>query len=154
MCCRICGPSEDDACQFTMAMPDVHNFPLAGHTTVETLKVVVYHLPRLSNIPFVSTKLAVAEGITKCLSDSSIDSCTLDSKQSLTLSSSMQYLRTNCRPNPECSQLKTPPKLSSSSSSHNNYYSNGKLAPSISVDSKAVPHHCSQEFINNKITNA
>ena len=139
-------------------MPDVHNFPLASYTTVDTLKVVVYHLPRLTTIPFASNcKLAVAvaaaaaaEGISKCLSDSSIDSCTTESKKSLTLSSSMQYLRTsNSRKiSPDCSKMKISPKsLSSSSSpSSHNLCSNGKSVPVVSLSSEGAAHHCSQEF--------
>ena len=152
--CRICGPSEDDVCQFTAAMPDVHNFPLASYTTVDTLKVVVYHLPRLTAMPFASNcKLAVAaaaaEGISKCLSDSSIDSCTTESKKSLTLSSSMQYLRTSNsrKTSPDCSKMKfSPNSLSSSSSSSHNLCSNGKPVPAMSVSSEGIAHHCSQEF--------
>lgn len=131
-------------------MPDVHNFPLASYTAVDTLKVVVCHLPRLSSIPFVSNcKLAVtaAEGISKCLSDSSIDCCTLENKKSLTLSSSMQYLRTNSsRTSSECSKTKFSPKLLSMSSSSFGHCSNGKPVPAVSVSSEAVAHHCSQEF--------
>ena len=146
---RICGPSEDEVCQFAAAMPDVHNFPVASYTAVDTLKIVVYHLPRLSSMPFVSNcKLAVAaaEGISKCLSDSSIDCCTLENKASLTLSSSMQYLRTNSsRTSSEYSKMKCSPKLSSMSSSFS-HCSNGKSVSTVSVSSEGVSHHCSQEF--------
>ena len=131
-------------------MPDVHNFPLASYTAVDTLKVVVYHLPRLSSMPFVSNcKLAVtaAEGISKCLSDSSIDCCTLEKKKSLTLSSSMQYLRTSSsKTSSECSKMKLSPKLSSMSSSSLSHCSNGKPVSTVSVSSEGVSHHCSQEF--------
>lgn len=149
--CRICGPSEDDVCQFTTAMPDVHNFPLASYTAMDTLKVVVYHLPRLASIPFVSNcKLAAAaaaEGISKCLSDSSIDCCALDSSKSLTMSSSMQYLRTNSRrTSPECSKIFSPKSVSLAPSSSHNLCSNGKPVPSVSVSSEGAVHHCSQEF--------
>ena len=155
LACRICGPSEDEVCQFTAAMPDVHNFPLASYTAIDTLKVVVYHLPRLSTVPFMSScKLAAAaaavaatEGISKCLSDSSIDCCTLENKKSLTLSSSMQYLRTNSsRTSSECSKTKISPNLSSMSSSSYSHCSNGKPVSTGSVNNEGISHHCSQEF--------
>ena len=149
--CRICGPSEDEVCQFTAAMPDVHNFPLASFTAAETLKVVVNHLPRLNHIPFVSatSKLAAAaaKGISKCLSDSSIDRCTSGNRDSLTMSSSMQYMRTNCTrtATTECSKTKLSSKSVSSFLS-NKHFSNGNSVPTVSVSSEAISHHCSQEF--------
>ena len=150
--CRICGPSEDEVCQFTAAMPDVHNFPLASYTAAETLKVIVHHLPRLNHVPFVSaSKLAAAavaaEEISKCLSDSSIDRCALENKDSLTMSSSMQYLRTssNRTTTTECSKTKLSSKSISSFSSYN-HFSNGNSVPAVSVSNEAVSHHCSQEF--------
>lgn len=139
---RICGPSEDDVCQFTRAMPDVHNFPLAIHTAVDTLKVVVNHLPRLTSIPFVSNCKLAAEGISKCLSDSSIDSCTIENKATIAMSSSTQHLRTNNGTSPK---INMSPNVSLSSSSNGHCF-NGKLAPSASVNSQEVTHHCSQEF--------
>lgn len=132
-------------CQFTAAMPDVHSFPLVSHTATETLQVTVYHLPRLTSVPFVASNFKLAaEGISKCHSDSSINRCTLESKELLTASSSMQYLRNSSRTISECSKMKISPKLSPSSYSH---CSNGKPVSIVaSVSNGGATHCCSQEF--------
>jgi len=124
-------------------MPDVHNFPLTSHSAMETLQVTVYHLPRLTSAPFVSSNCKlIAEGISKHHSDSSIDRCALESKELLRTSSSMQYLRNNSRTITECPKMKISPKSSSSSYGH---CSNGKSIVG-SVSNGGAVHCCSQEF--------
>ena len=146
---RICGPSEDDVCQFTVAMPDIHNFPLASYTPLETLQIVVCHLPRLTNMPFVSScKLTTqCEGIAKCLSDSSIDRHTVEHKDNVSLSSSMQFLRTSGgKPSSEYSSKLSnlSPKVLSSSSL--NSISCERVSHSSCNGSSTNGHSCSQEF--------
>jgi len=148
---RICGPSEDDVCQFTVAMPDIHNFPLASYTPVETLQIVVCHLPRLTNMPFVSScKLtAQCEGIAKCLSDSSIDRHTVEHKDKVSLSSSMQFLRTSGgKLSSEYSSKLTElsPKVLSSSSLNGSSCTSERVSHSSSNGSSTCGHSCSQEF--------
>ena len=136
-------------CQFTVAMPDIHNFPLASYTPVETLQVVICHLPRLANMPFMSScKLTTQfEGIAKCLSDSSIDRHTVERKDKISLSSSMQLLRSGGgKSSSECSSkfTKLSPKVSSSSSLNGN---SERVSHSSSNGSSSTNgHSCSQEF--------
>jgi len=142
----MCGPSEDDVCQFTVAMPDMHNFPLASYTPVETLQIVVCHLPRLTAMPFVSScKLATQfEGISKCLSDSSIHRHTVEHKNKISLSSSMQFLRG--KSSSECSSkiTKLSPKMPSSSSLNGSCCTSERVSNCSSNGSNG--HSCSQEF--------
>jgi len=133
-------------------MPDKHNFPLASYTSMDTLQVIVCHLPRLATMPFVSNcKLTTQfEGITKCLSDSSIDRHSVEHKDKISLSSSMQFLRSSgSKTSSECSSklTKLSPKVSSSSSSLNGSSSctSDKVSHSSSNGSNNG-HSCSQEF--------